>query len=171
MLELIWTLLNISLLIYFLLICLKAIKFIRENLGRLATPVFMLGLLSFISKPYTEDNKVKIFKISDNTQITTDDDKLRGHNFSQEIVLEEKLLTTISATISFKEYDQKVKVVSLYSDIYGFVGGIDWSPSTVMLNKNTDASYHYEIGGTKDWRLLGIRIYAQQKVFKGRIKF
>ena len=169
MLELIWSLLNISLIIYFLIICLKAIKIIRENWGRLATLVFVLGLSSFISKPNPENNKVKIFKVQDESKIMNED-KISGHVFSQEIILEKKLVTTIGATISFKEYDQEIRVLDIYSDIYGFVGGIDWKPSNVMLNKNKDNSYNYEINGSKDWRLLGIRIYTQSEEFKGNIK-
>lgn len=48
MMYLIWGLLNIGLLIYFLSICFKVTKLIREKMGLFITVFFVLTLLSFI---------------------------------------------------------------------------------------------------------------------------
>jgi hypothetical protein len=169
MLELLWGILNIAILIYFIIICFKAIKIVRDNLGGIATLVFVMGLLSFISKPNEENNKVKTFKIKDESIIKGDEKSIRNV-FSQEIVLEKELASTILATITFKEYDQKIRLLNAYADRSGFVSGIDWKASNVDITKNTDNSYNYQITGTKDWRILGLGVYTQFKIFKGNFK-
>ena len=169
MLELLWGILNIAILIYFIIICFKAIKIVRDNLGGIATLVFVMGLLSFISKPNEENNKVKTFKIKDES-IIKGVEKSNRNVFSQEIVLEKELASTIRATITFKEYDQKIRLLNAYAYRSVFVSGIDWKASNVDITKNTDNSYNYQITGTKDWRILGLRVYTQFKIFKGKFK-
>ncbi len=96
--------------------------------------------------------------------------KIDGHIFNKDIVLEKELSTTISVTISFKEYNQQTRVLNAYTDMTGFVSGTEWKTSNVDITKNKENSYNYEIIGTKDWKLLGIRIYTQLKDFKGTFK-
>ena len=86
MLELIWGILNIALLLYFFVICFKVIKLIRENLGLLATLIFAIGILSFVSKPNKEKN-IKKFEILDKTKITGEE-KINGHIFNENIIIE-----------------------------------------------------------------------------------
>ena len=50
MLELIWGIFNGILLIYLIVICFKSVKLIKEKIGFLASLIFVLGLLSFMSK-------------------------------------------------------------------------------------------------------------------------
>ncbi len=69
MLELLWGILNIAILIYFIIICFKVIKIVRENLGGIATLVFVIGLMSFISKPNDQNNKIKTFEVKDESVI------------------------------------------------------------------------------------------------------
>ena len=47
MIYLLWALINLALIIYFLSICIKAIKLVRQELGLFATVIFVIGLLSF----------------------------------------------------------------------------------------------------------------------------
>jgi hypothetical protein len=169
MLELLWGILNIAILVYFIIICFKVIKIVRENLGGIATLIFVLGLMSFIAKPNVENNKIKTFEIKDESKIVGEE-KINGHIFTEDIILEKKLVTTISATITFKEYDQQVRIINAYTMMTGFVSGIDWKASNVDITKNNDNSYNYQIIGTRDWRILGIRIYTNMEDYKGKFK-
>ena len=67
MLELIWGLINIAILIYFVIICFKSTKVIKEKLGIFASLIFVLGLLSFIAKPSDEESKSEIFDLQNPT--------------------------------------------------------------------------------------------------------
>ena len=169
MLELLWGILNIAILIYFIIICFKAIKIVRDNLGGIATLIFVIGLMSFIAKPNEENLKTKTFNFNVKS-ISKGEEKSNGNNFSQNIVLENKLVSTIRATIAFKEDDQKIRLLYAYADRSGFVSGIDWKVSNIDISKNADNSYNYQITGTKDWRILGLRLYTQFKIFKGKFK-
>jgi hypothetical protein len=169
MLELIWGILNISIFIYFIIICFKAVKIVRENLGGISTLILVIGLMSFIVKPNNETNKIKTFNIKDNSMVKGEE-KIDGHVFNEEIILEEKFATTVIASISFKEYDQQIRLLKTYTMMTGFVSGIDWKASRVDITKNIDSSYNYEVIGTKDWSILGIKVYTQSNVFKGKIK-
>lgn len=60
MFELIWGILNGFLLIYFIVICFKSVKTVKEKLGIFATFIFVIGLLSFISKPNKKNLADKI---------------------------------------------------------------------------------------------------------------
>ena len=166
MLELVWGILNIAILVYFIIICFKAVKLVKENLGRITTIVFVIGLMSFISKPNTLENSYKRFEIKDDSKITKEE-SISGHIFDQEIVLEKKLVTTIDATITFKEYDQEVRLLSGFTQMTGFVSGVDWSTTSINVSRKSENTYNYKIQGTKDWRILGIKIYTEQKDFNG----
>lgn len=168
MLELIWGILNISLLIYFFVICFKVIKLIRKNLGLLATLIFAFGILSFVSKPNNE-KEVKQFKIIDQTKIT-DEEKISDHIFNEEIIIEDKLITKIHASITFKEYNQEFRLLNAYTYRNGFVSGIDWEAKEIDIDKINSNTYKYTISGKKDWNLLGIQIFSELKDYKGFLK-
>ena len=58
MLYLLWSLLNIALFLYFIIICFKATKLLREKVGLLASIIFVAGSLSFIGQSNIDnDNK------------------------------------------------------------------------------------------------------------------
>ena len=46
--------------------------------------------------------------------------------------------------------------------------GTEWKPSTVLLNKLHNNLYEYNISGSIDWKILGIRFYSQFKEFRGK---
>ena len=169
MLELIWGILNIAILIYFIIICFKVIKIVRENLGIIATIIFVIGLMSFISKNNNENKTVETFEINDESKIIGED-KITGHIFDQDIIVEKELATTILAKITFKEYDQQVRVLNANSTLTGFASGIEWKTSNIEITKNKDNSYNYEITGTKNWKLLGVKVYTQLKEFSGKFE-
>ena len=168
MLELIWGILNISLLIYFFVICFKVIKLIRKNLGLLATLIFAFGILSFVSKP-NKEKEIKKFEILDETKIT-DEEKISGHIFDENIIIEDKLTTKIRASITFKEYNQEFRLLNAHANMNGFVSGIDWEAKEIDIDKINSNTYKYNITGKKDWNLLGIRIFTELKDYKGIFK-
>ena len=169
MLELVWGILNIAILLYFIIICFKAVKLVKENLGRIATLIFAIGIMSFISKPNEVENSNKRFEIRGDSKITNEE-SISGHILNQEIVLEKKLVSTIHATITFKEYNQEVRLLSGFTQMTGFVSGVDWITINTNVSKKSENTYNYRIQGTKNWRILGIKIYTEQKDFNGLMK-
>lgn len=168
MLEIIWGILNIGILVYFTIICFKATKIIRENLGGLATLVFVLGLLSFMGKN-EEDNSFKSFNLQEEKKDVVP--KSSEYSRSKEILLEDNLATKIRATIYYNKNNTGIILLDGMASRDGFVSGTYWEPSHFLVSKldNKD-NYEYQVIGTLEWKILGIRLYTESKQFNGKIK-
>ena len=79
MLELIWGILNFAILIYFIIICFKAVKVIWENLGGIAALFLVLGLLSFKMNSKNENDKTKTFDLQ-NVSHKMKSEKFKGQH-------------------------------------------------------------------------------------------
>jgi len=167
MLELIWGILNFSILIYFFFLCFQATKKIRDNFGRIAALVFVLGLVSFINKPNEENNLFQTFDLQKDAGFPN---KYNGNTFSTDKLLEENLTTKISLSIQFGENNSEKKL--LKAEIYrdGFVSGTEWKATNVTISPLDRINYQYQATGIIDWKILGITLYSQSKEFNGKIK-
>jgi hypothetical protein len=167
MLELIWGILNFSILIYFFFLCFQATKKIRDNFGRIAALVFVLGLVSFISKPNEENNLFQTFDLQKDAGFSN---KYNGNTFSTDKLLEENLTTKISLSIQFGENNSEKRL--LKAEIYrdGFVSGTEWKATNVTISPLDRINYQYQTTGIIDWKILGITLYSQSKEFNGKIK-
>jgi hypothetical protein len=168
MLEIIWGILNIGILVYFIMICFKAAKIIKENLGGLATLVFVLGLLSYMGKK-EEDNSFKSFDLQEQKKDTVQN--YLGNTYSKEVLLEDNLATKISASIMYGKDKTGKKLLRATASRDGFVSGTYWEPSHFLVSKldNKD-NYEYQVIGSMEWKILGIRLYTEYKEFNGKIK-
>jgi hypothetical protein len=168
MLEIIWGILNIGILVYFIMICFKAAKIIKENLGGLATLVFVLGLLSYMGKK-EEDNSFKSFDLQEQKKDTVQN--YVGNTYSKQVLLEDNLATKISASIMYGKDKTGKKLLRATAPRDGFVSGTYWKPSHFIVSKldNKD-NYEYQVIGSMEWKILGIRLYTEYKEFNGKIK-
>ncbi|MBP6759067.1 MAG: hypothetical protein KA133_07435 [Flavobacterium sp.] len=168
MLEIIWGILNIGILVYFTIICFKAAKIIRENLGGWATLVFVLGLLSFMEKK-EEDNSFKSFNLQEEKKDTVQN--YVGNSYGKDVLLEDNLATQIRARIMYGKDSTGKKLLKATASRDGFVSGTYWNPSHFLVSKldNKD-NYEYDVIGTLEWKILGIRLYTESKEFIGKIK-
>lgn len=168
MLEIIWGILNIGVLVYFTIICFKAAKIIRENLGGWATLVFVLGLLSFMGKK-EEDNSFKSFNLQEEKKDTVQN--FMGNSYMKDVLLEDNLATKIRATIIYGENNTEIKLLKATAPRDGFVCGTYWKPSHFLVSKldNKD-NYEYVVIGSMEWKIMGIKLYTEFKEFNGKIK-
>ncbi|WP_269227507.1 hypothetical protein [Flavobacterium eburneipallidum] len=169
MLELIWGILNIAILIYFIIICFKATKIIRENLGGLAALVFVLGLLSFMGKTNKENTGFKNFNLEEETE------KIENPNSNRNVYhtdksLEDNLMTAIEMSILFTENTIEKKAINASVQRDGFISGTDWETTNVSLSKLNNNKYSYNVLGKLEWRILTITVYTEMKEFKGEIE-
>lgn len=169
MLQIIWGLLNLGLLIYFVIICLKLAKLVRNHIGVLATIVFVFGLLSFVvgSKSDTNAatyNQTKTFKFALEDSLEQNSGK-----FSH-VILENNFVTKYDLFLnSGKEItSQKNTPISAYSGTTGLVMGTKWKPLNINILKTTDNNkFRYIVYGIVEWKLLGATLYTQSKVYQG----
>jgi hypothetical protein len=164
-------LLNIALFVYFISICFKATKFIRERMGTLASIIFVVGLLSFAShsnkndenkEPNTNQYKTWKFKLKDS---------LTGVR-STELRLEKTMVLNYNLSITYGT-DKKSNScipISACSFNTGLIIGTNWKPQMIMVDTTSVINkLRYTVDGTVDWTLLGITLYSQPKDYKGMV--
>lgn len=172
MIYLIWGLLNIGLIIYFLIICMKVIKLVREKMGLFVAIIFVLMSLSFIGNA----NKDSISKRANSNQAktweNTSEDSLSRHILtSQRIEMENNFVTSYFLDVFYgKDCRKNIVPTSAYTSNTGFVAGTKWIPLSIEIkDTNEKNKYNYSVTGVVEWNLLGTTFYSQQKKFKGSI--
>jgi len=168
MFELIWGLLNGILFIYFIIICFKSVKLVKENIGVLAALIFVIGLLSFISKPIEKNIIDKNIEILNQTNPTKAFD---GNSFFREITLEDNLTSNINLSIVVGENKttKALSILNANSNRTGFIFGTNWNAKNIDIDLQKDQNYcNYVVFGILEWKILGFTIYLEDKTFSGK---
>ncbi len=171
MIYLIWGLLNIGLFIFFIGICLKATKLLKENSGIVAAIIFVFGILSFI----VNSNNKTSNKESGLSQIPTwhfvSEESVDRNTISYTVVeMEKNWMSKNELGISYGKNGKREEIIPISGNSWtsGFISGTNWSPSIIEVhNKDENASLEYNVTGIIEWKLLGATIYSQLKKYKG----
>jgi hypothetical protein len=165
MIYLAWAILNIGLFLFFVFICLRATKLIREKLGLFASIVFVFALLSFVSSSDGDHQKLGEsfnFKL----------DKQEIENYSNKIAyarLDNNLIFSINLTIAYnKSEDTLITATSANSGMAGLVAGHRWKPQNVTVSV-VGQTIKYVVTGSVEWKLFGLNIYTQNKIYTGSV--
>lgn len=171
MIQLLWGLVNIGLFLFFIIICFKATKLIRERIGFLSAIIFVFGLLSFVGQSGNDNtnnepdsNQIKTWKFS------SADSLKRNESYSLNIDLEKTVVSTYGLGIIYgkDKQGQRNIPISAYSSTTGFIMGTHWKPVSIIVERTNDPDkFKYSVDGVVDWRLLGTTIYSQLKEYKG----
>ncbi len=171
MTHLLWGLLNIALFLFFIFICFRGTKLIREKLGLLASLVFVFGLLSFIGKPNIPNYGANTNSIK-NWQLNTEDNLTKNSTNGIDVSLEKTLISKYDLTVIYGE-DKETKLnvpIKAYSTTTGFISGINWVPTSIVVtNTENSNKFKFHVQGTVEWKLLGATIYSQLKLYNGFI--
>lgn len=170
MLYLLWSLINIILFIFFILLCLKATKLIREKAGLFSAIVFVFGLLSFVSSSNRNKDhhdagtdRIRIWNfIPEDSQSTTGNHTLR-------IALQKTWISTYELGVQYSTDQQHLNIPeSAWSSITGMVSGTAWHPQFVSVKRTNDNNrFDYAVSGVTEWTLLGVTVYSQNKDYNG----
>jgi hypothetical protein len=169
MFYLLWSLLNIGLTIFFLFICFKATKPIKEKIGVFGAVVFVLALFSFMTGPNKNDPERSQAK---KWTFYPEDSTLFNKHFSYEVI-DENLGFALNIGISFFEQPSTKTIVAAegHSIMTGITSGYTWRPAMISVNPtNVSGQFLYTVHGTLEWQLLGIKLYSQPKDLSGTIK-
>lgn len=171
MIYLIWGLLNLGLIIYFLVICFKATKLVREKIGLFAAIFFVLGLLSFLGERAKDSyNKGANSNKTDSWNFASEDSLNREGVYFVQINLESNLISKRDLGVKYGRDKQGLTniPISAYSTETGFISGTIWRPITIKVNRTDDNNkFQYFVIGVVEWKLLGATIYTQSKTFNG----
>jgi hypothetical protein len=169
MTYLFWGLLNIGLYIFFILICFKATKLIREKIGLFASIIFVFGLLSFVGHS-NNDNKEPNSNQIKTWQFISVDSLKSNDSYLLDINLEKTLVSKYHLGIKYAKNKQgQINIpISAYSSTSGFISGTNWKPVSIIINRTDDnIKFEYFVDGVVEWKLLGATIYSQMKEYKG----
>lgn len=171
MLHLLWSLLNIGLGIFFISICFRATRLIREHLGLFASIVFVVGLLSFAGNSSIQTNAG-----GKNNQLQTwtfnPKDKLTPSTINyKRFTIDETMTLTISLGIQYGRDSTSTKLVPIEanSSLTGFISGFRWKPEAVTVYATTPGKLSYGVSGPLEWSLLGVPLYRQSKAYAGTV--
>lgn len=171
MTYLLWSILNIGLFVFFIIICFRATKLIRENVGLFASIIFVFGLFSFVTQTKIDShnkephsNQIRTWKF-----ISEDSSKVIDQ-YLLDIDLEKNLFSTYHLGIKYgkDKQGQILTPISANSHTTGFVSGTNWEPVSILVNKTDEYNkFEYSVTGVIEWKLLGATIYSQLKQYKG----
>lgn len=171
MAYLLWGLLNIGLFLFFIVICLKATKLIREKIGLFASIIFAFGLLSFIGHSNSgNDNKEPNSNQIKTWKFISEDSLKNNDSYFLDIDLEKTLVSNYYLGIKYvKDKSRQINIpISAYSSTTGFISGTNWKPVSIIANRTNDNNkFEYFVNGVVEWKLLGATIYSQLKEYKG----
>lgn len=171
MIHLLWGLVNIGVFIFFIAICFKATKLIREKWGFFASVIFVFGLLSFAGNAgNNNDNKEPNSNHFRTWKFVSEDSLQANESHLLTIDLEKTLVSKYGLGVTYgKDKQGKTNVpINAYSSVTGFVSGINWKPVSISVNGTSDNHhFQYHVDGVIEWKLLGATIYSQSKKYKG----
>ena len=166
MTMLFWSLLNIALFLYFIFLCLKIILLTKRHLGAFASLVFAFGLVSFMASPNADrknlalpnNEKSKILSVSN----------LAKNTDLRRIELETGFLTKVYLNVGVSEKENGQVALTNYAGIEGLVSGLNWQTQNVDFQTTKKQNgVKYTVHGILHWKLLGMTIYSQLKVYQG----
>lgn len=170
MLYLLWSLLNIGAFLFFMFVCVRATRLLRDQLGLLTSVVFILGLLSFISRSDNpKDNQLTRSEPLE-TWVSPMKDSLDMSFFSKRVSLEKTMGPGIELRIGYGQHvstnqDMPADASTMMT---GLVSGLAWQPIVIdMQPANAPGVFAYHVSGILYWKLLGSTLYSQEKIYKG----
>lgn len=169
MIQLLWGLLNLALFIYFLYLCVQALKLVGSNLGKAAAFVFGLGLFSFVCvSKQTDIAENKTFTFNSKDSIRSSPVK------SVRVDLDRNLVNKYRLRVHYGYHIRTGRPVPLeaYSTTEGTTLSVRWQPEAAWLGLHNDSSdtYEFNVNGTVSWELFGMGIINQGKSYTQSIK-
>lgn len=168
MLYLVWLILNFTLGVYFLIICVNAWKLIGKKMSARAQLVFTIGLLSFISlggkKAETSPN-VKILWKSGTIE-SQQENIVKG---SKRVRIYKNLVFSTWLNVDYKIEDGIKKPFRIFCSVNGVTGPSYWETLNISLYEidKTIGKYSYLVNGSVVNRLLLIRFLETSDIYSG----
>ena len=165
MLYLLWSLVNLALILLFIYVAYKATRLLRRELGLATALFFAIGFLSFINGPgYREEqNSIKL-----NEKPKADTGLYQQQ--SQMITIDENAAFDTHLQVTYNEYKDQPLPQPVAAQVH--TSGLVLSHSlkvmdTIVTYDEAAKSWNYQVYGILHWRLLGMKIYTQTKMFSG----
>lgn len=170
MAYLIWTIVNLSLFLFFIYTCLRATKHIRKDMGLLAAIIFVFGSFSFICQK-NGHSSTRYPSNTDASVQTFASDSVLSHGFkTKEVTLEKSITCSIRLAVIYGNQKPNGGVIpaQAYTNLEGLQGGLSWKYNTLTITPTADLhKFNYQVVGNMEWSLLGYTFYNQGKSYSG----
>lgn len=172
---LLWTLLNFAIIIFFIVLCFRATKLLREKLGILAAIIFVVGLLSFVTnKKESKGNIESPIKSRQVADFVFEEVRKIDSTTASYVThtIESNTVSFLNMNVMFGREQNTNKTVPVEAGfkITGLLGGHKWAPKEVyILPSSRPGEFAYTVKGSLEWLLLGIPVFSQAKTFEGVI--
>ncbi|GLU53308.1 hypothetical protein [Dyadobacter frigoris] len=155
MIYLLWSLFNIGMLVWFLLIAFGALKLFLKEMGMVSTIIFVIGIFSFI-KGSVVSNQDKGYQMKQNEAVG-----MKNLESAISYHLDLSYIYTKDSTYNGK-LSSKILVT-------GLISGHGWNPG-LTYTEMKNGIINYNVTGDHQWKLLGLVLYNQEQEFKGTVK-
>lgn len=165
MLYLLWSLLNLALIMLFLYVAYKATRLLRRELGLAVALFFAIGFLSFINSPgYKEEQNS--FKLDKQGKVASE----QYQQQAQSIIIDKNAAYNTQLHITYHQHKSQALPEPAAAQVH--TSGLVLSHSLKVLDIEVayDAAgkgWNYFVYGVVHWRLLGMKVYAQSKMYGG----
>jgi hypothetical protein len=158
---LLWTVLNIGLLLYGLYLLIHIFYLVKEKYGLLKSIFAVLLLFSMCSSP-NRDRRENTLVIGENGRFTK---KSMQESESGTIALSpmQSILVVVSTE---KDSLQHTQHIECESSLKGLMGGLSWKP----LSFYPESKHRIRLTGSLRWQVLGITFYTEVKSFSVALK-
>lgn len=161
--ELFWSILNITILLFFLYLFVGFLfhgkKIFKGKFKSLSISILILGVFHLVSANGSE----KLHSI-----IIDDQYNPENSTYTETIVLEENIAMNINLSVFYSNDNGVFVPIHATSYLSGLVSGYDWKMETINRIGNIEEEKDFIASGILEWKLFGITIYSQEKSYKGK---
>lgn len=166
MIHLIWSALNGIIVLYFLYLLIgfivKGKQIFNTSFKVISIVVFLSGVLQIISA--SKNPKIENFII------ISDDVNPQNRVVLKKIILEDNLSFNINMLLEYSVGKNEYIPIKSNSFLTGFVSGYQWEFKSIKINNfKPNEKVNYKVHGLLEWKLFGIIIYTESKIFEGEI--
>ncbi|MBU2929619.1 hypothetical protein [Winogradskyella psychrotolerans] len=161
MIHLIWSIINLIMVLYFLYLIVGFIKkgkrIFNPKFKVISIFVMVIGIVQVISAANSKEKTNRI-TISNN---------YNKKNFSkvEKVTLEDNLTFDINMHIIYSIEQTELIPIESNSFLTGFVSGYEWEFTSIETTKSKQAEFI--ANGVLKWNLFGITVYNESKTFSG----
>lgn len=159
MIKIIWSILNISILIYFLYLLVgfisKGKKIFSGNFKVVSILVLIIGIAQIFLASSIPEN-INTIKFEDKNAIQNS--KIKS------IIIEDNISLNINLLLEYSIDNNEIIPIESSSYITGFVNGFDWEFISIHIDKSKILEKSkFKVKGILKWNLFGITLFNQKK--------
>jgi len=163
-LVLLWGIFNLTFTLFFVIICVRSVKLIKEKFGRLTALVFVFGGIALLVNTQAPYRQTSGAPTADCFLSAT------GPTIIKKVSIDSQIASTLELHFFVSPNRPHSRVSQGSCALSGFVSGLDWRTESIQLKVNGPTTCQYSVIGHLQWKLMGISLFSQRKVYAGEVR-